>query len=787
MSALIPHTATPLARLRSQFWNILQITLLSWMIFVLNRELTEHVRSLQLIWLLEFSILGLAAGWILARSKQSGRTSALILFAIYLAWMLIRIGQLSMSLANLFSGLLASAWGVLFARHDSSFRNIAPLVEATWLEISVPFVRIFSWIAAVFKEGSAFDPLVTAILGSALIFFVAAWAAWAVWRREQPLFAFLPVGILLLFILYVTQFQTSSLVIFIMLALLLHALVSHHSRIRRWEANGTGYAEDIHSEMIWAVGALVMVFTTAAFMTSSLPVEKVLALPLKHPIKRSQQADNLAKSIGIELRPAEANPFGNLRFPGLPRAHLIKAGAQPSEETVMTIQVEGLSPIPDANGNFSVPNFYWRGSTYDVYTGAGWRTSRTELSSFRAGEANPAEPVSNARQVRQEVRLVGELEPDEENIQYAAGTPVNLDQTRQVAMRSAQDVFGVTTQTRRYISTSLVNEAQPVTLRLAGEDYPPWVLARYLELPDSVPDRVRLLAINLTSAAPTPYDRALAIEAYLRTFPYSLDVPAPPPGGEVSDFFLFDLKRGYCDYYATTMVVLSRAAGLPARLVVGYASGTYDPAKDLYQVSAADAHAWVEIFFPGHGWIIFEPTAGRPPIDHLSGSPLPQINFQITPPQLDFNLPPWLDRLSRPVLLIGIILLAGFVLLAGFLIDRWRLLHTSPPATVDALYRRFLHQARCLPFTILPSQTPYEVSAGLADWLSKLIQDHPFKDLLKPALKEISHLVELYIRTIYSPVSPGPDDQRRAVQNWNRLRWRLWLGKWLKRTRRKAV
>ena len=82
------------------------------------------------------------------------------------------------------------------------------------------------------------------------------------------------------------------------------------------------------------------------------------------------------------------------------------------------------------------------------------------------------------------------------------------------------------------------------------------------------------LAKELTANMANPYDKAKAIEAYLRTYPYSLDIKPPPPDRDVADYFLFDQKIGYCDYYATSMVVLSRAVGLPARLVIGYANGS---------------------------------------------------------------------------------------------------------------------------------------------------------------------------------------------------------------------
>ena len=78
------------------------------------------------------------------------------------------------------------------------------------------------------------------------------------------------------------------------------------------------------------------------------------------------------------------------------------------------------------------------------------------------------------------------------------------------------------------------------------------------------------------------------------------------------DYFLFDLRQGYCDYYASAMIVFARSRGLPARLAVGYASGEYDPVSDQFLVTEADAHSWPEIYFPEYGWIPFEPTAAQP-------------------------------------------------------------------------------------------------------------------------------------------------------------------------------
>ena len=103
----------------------------------------------------------------------------------------------------------------------------------------------------------------------------------------------------------------------------------------------------------------------------------------------------------------------------------------------------------------------------------------------------------------------------------------------------------------------------------------------------------------------------MAIEAALRRLPYTLDVPAPPADRELTSWFLFDLRQGYCDYFATAMVVLARLNGIPARLAVGYTMGQFDPQRGDYRVTELNAHSWPELYFPGYGWIPFEPTSAQ--------------------------------------------------------------------------------------------------------------------------------------------------------------------------------
>ena len=165
-----------------------------------------------------------------------------------------------------------------------------------------------------------------------------------------------------------------------------------------------------------------------------------------------------------------------------------------------------------------------------------------------------------------------------------------------------------------YAMVSYVSVATDDDLRQAGADYSAFITDHYLQLPPTLPQRVRDKAAELTANAPTPLDKANAVADYLRSaeFTYSQDIEAPPRDADGVDYFLFETKTGYSDYFASTMVVLMRAAGVPSRLAAGYAPGEYDAENDVRVVRDFDSHGWAQVFFPEYGWIDFEPTPQWP-------------------------------------------------------------------------------------------------------------------------------------------------------------------------------
>jgi transglutaminase-like putative cysteine protease len=188
-----------------------------------------------------------------------------------------------------------------------------------------------------------------------------------------------------------------------------------------------------------------------------------------------------------------------------------------------------------------------------------------------------------------------------------------------------------------YTVEAAVTDASISQLREAGTEYPEWVVERYLQIPSSITPRTLMLAQDITSGLDNPYDIAEAITQYLRdNIEYTDTLPERPPEQDPIDWMLFDLRQGFCNYYASAEVIMLRSLGIPARLAVGYAQGErtlgieeiLDIPEDqigreielglqtaeYYEVKQQDAHAWPEVYFPGIGWVEFEPTGNQLPI-----------------------------------------------------------------------------------------------------------------------------------------------------------------------------
>ena len=763
--------------------------------------LSDIIRGVDFTFLLLIMLLGMLVGWGAAALPMSGWLAAALGLFVGLEVVLLRVGRLGGQVFKVLQALGRLVWEigrflgqVLQEQEDiiaPGWMAFLSTLWELWQSILVLLGRAGAWLLSLPAEQTVFDPVSTALVWGFAAWLVALWAGWTVSRRSKPLAALLPAGALLANALSYTWASSTTLLSFLSATLILMAVCQHNARENRWVRVGIDFSRDLWVDLLVAASIISVVLMGAASIAPSLSIQKLIEFVEGLVESRETDTERIAQSLGLEQQPAsprEVSTFEELRVTSLPRRHLIGSGPELSEQVVMIIRTGELPPALDATLlPYPPPVYYWQSLIYDRYEGRGWVTSRADLVDYGPGQAASPLEVPYHRPLRQDVRFVEDMG----GILHVVGTLVAVDQEYTVAWRGPNDPFGGTVGGRgpveRYRADSLIPVATEEDLRNAEADYPFWLQRRYLQLPEVMTDRVLSLARDLTATEPTPYDRALAIEAYLRTFPYTLDVPYPPYNQEMVDYFLFDLQKGYCDYYATAMVVLARAAGLPARMVIGYLGSNYDVGEARYVISEADAHAWPEIYFPGYGWIPFEPTSGRPPLeralelDDLAWLGPDETAFEPLVPadsSRGLNLWPWL---------LGIVGAVG-ALLARTGIDALALRLRLPAATVAALYRRLWRHARRLGVKTCDGDTPYEFIEAFERRLEEIKEDRPGEAaLLQPAHQEARFLIELYVRQQYTPMPVERAGQGLAIATWWRLRWRLWLAWLLRKSRRERL
>ncbi len=732
--------------------------------------LASVVHSLEIGLLLLTVILGGLVGWRLAASPWPGWLSGSVAILAGVSIIMLQVGRLSETVLILLGRLLSVTWQVAHWPVDGP-PNITPLRLAL-VEfasgISILLRRLFDWLLGLTTAEPIFDPVAVALVWGLTLWAVAVWAGWTVRRRDQSLLGLLPAGALLVISMAYGAGNFAFLLLLVGLVWLLLAVVNYTARERYWEGAGIDFALDIRVEMTFTVIWLAAALAVLAHITPVLSIQQVAQTAQRLIWEEPLGAGPVARSLGLQPQPGPPTLFDKVRVGGLPRQHLLGSGPELSEQVALIVRPDEFNP--EAN-----QARYWRSLTYDRYTGRGWLTSRTEAVNYDAGEVVQPEnrdvlKTSRVLTLHQQIQLAG----DGGGLLYAAGMLVTVDQPYEVAWRRSGDAFGATIEAAAYSVVSTAPVVDEVGLRQTGSRYPRWVQQRYLILSETVPARVLALARDLTATAPTPYDRARAIEAYLRTFPYSLDLPTPPAGRDVADYFLFELRRGYCDYYATAMVVLARAAGLPARLVVGYAGGVPDPANRRFVVTEANAHAWPEIYFPGYGWIEFEPTAARPPWERPAAPFLPPpFEPESVPPAFVVTTPA-----SSTHWLWGLVVGAAGLALSGaawLAVDIWRLHRAAPATTVARLYRRLQRFGSRLALPVAAGATPFEFSDALAGRVAALTRGSRWANLLTATPADIERLAGLYVDAVYSAHAFGEAEQSQAIQIWRRLWWRLGL------------
>lgn len=260
---------------------------------------------------------------------------------------------------------------------------------------------------------------------------------------------------------------------------------------------------------------------------------------------------------------------------------------------------------------------YVRVRRYDNYLSTGWTSSNTVDSVFNPEAGNLTTDLRGREELTYTVTskiaantvlIAGEIK--------SASLPVWLQVISTRA--TGPDIVSVLPLRQlppntTYNITSWVSAATALELFQSGTDYPDSITARYLQLPDDFPGRVKELSLQLTETAQTPYEKAINVKNFLQRFTYNVVFNSPPGEVDPVDYFLFEKKAGDCTYFASAMAVMLRSVGVPARISAGYRLIEKDAAGQ-YIARTRDYHARTEVYFPEYGWIEFEATPGLPGI-----------------------------------------------------------------------------------------------------------------------------------------------------------------------------
>ncbi|MCC7352681.1 MAG: transglutaminase domain-containing protein [Anaerolineae bacterium] len=638
-------------------------------------------------------------------------------------------------------------------------------------------LRIATWTERAITGRASGDNLIFILQLAILMWWVGFVAAWAVYRQGKVWRAVIPPALVILVnIYYASQDLTGYFVLFLLSGLLLIVRTNLSRQERQWQSAQIKYDSDIGFDflrdgVVFSVLVVALAYALPNATSSSGGLGSALET-FRGPVHNVQMEwTRLFSSLNYQARGGVAVIGPTLNFGG-PR--------NLGQAIVMDVE--------------SPAGRYWRGATFDNYTSRGWISTDREVGAVDPGKAFPVLDYSLRKLVTQTVTVY----IPSGGLLFAAAQPVlaeipirveyarlNAQSEESPATGDEQTLIEVSRlisksrlrEGQSYTVVSSLTEADPQSLRNAGNNYPQGIQERYLQLPTDLAQRVRDLAAEVTKGQINAYDKVAALETYLRGFQYNEKIPAPPAGRDGVEYFLFDIKQGYCDYYASSLVVMARSLGIPARIATGYAQGEYHAELGAYRVKEADAHSWPEVYFPQYGWVEFEPTAAQPNIvrpeakDSSESEPSPA---DPTNPAFDFeqdfledlrdNLlgapgATTLESLRRgwqtAVWSGAAIALLGIAALG---ISRWQRRRVlADPTLIEQLYEQLARWSNWLGMNWRPHYTPHENA-------TVLVKAAP------EAAAPVNRITGLYVQQRWSSQPPSQADAVVAANAWERLR-----------------
>ena len=557
-----------------------------------------------------FTLLGTVVGLVLGLSNFKGPT----VFLLAVGYSIVLLP-------------LVTGWGI--------YKNIP------WAErmVSLGGRLAFSTVQ-LFTSQPVQDSTLFIVFASVVYWIISLTAGYTLMRSGSFAGAVVPAGVVLviiqLFDLRVGD-RVYSLAVYAFLCLLLLGRLTYIRRRQLWKKERVWVSAEavIDLNIIIGVAALALIVLVWAAPASGRPVTsaRIMWENLTRPWRQKQQ------DLNRTVQSLRGDQVHTLEFYG----DTLSLGrqAETGEDTYLRISA------PLING---ADRYYWRVRTYDLYRDDQWYTNYAFDEPFMPNQGS----LSLADSEGTAAEFAFTIPNQNLNLLATPPRPIWISRPSQLTFTPStggriDPLMFVANPTllagEEYVVHSNIYQPTVVQLRNAGVNYPAWVSDPYLELPPDLPPEIGRLARQITAGFESPYDKAAAITGYLRTnITYSATVGTPPHGREMLAWFLFDTKTGFCNYYASAEVVLLRSIGIPARMAVGFAQGEYEP-PNQYTVRQRDSHAWPEVYFPGNGWVEFEPTSNQAPLvrpagDNSSSGQTPTPTPQGTPPGNNSQLTP---------------------------------------------------------------------------------------------------------------------------------------------------
>lgn len=550
---------------------------------------TEELGRVQLV-----VLLGAILGFALGKSIFSGRVTfgmGLVYSVFAIPWML---------------GLLMPAGG------DWSFR------------LQLLYARLY-WTTADFIRNQPVTDSILFITTMITLYWIASLlSAYRLVRHANPWLPLLALGGMILVIEYTMELYRFTTIsggffsfLYLVFCLILMGRLYYLKSKKEWEQRGGTVELEVGYDLGRGVMVSALILALLAWNTPRLINVFAADSPAQERISRTWQSikDRISKAVNPLTSPAPmvVEGYGNNMFLG--------TGGILGDETVFTVELEGVNARPSGR-------YYWAARTYDTYlTNGQWEASTAESQEIGPDRGQLSIPRWNLRkemtfEFTSSIPLLQTLYHPSETISVSRPTVAVVGPTDEEDRVDLNTLVIDPPLESGETYTILASIAQPNirAMQRSSTEYPEWVKARYLQLPEGFSPRIADLALEVAGSEETVYDKAQAITQYLRrTITYTQTVPEPPRDRDPLEWFLFDLRSGFCNYYASAEVLMLRSLGIPARLVVGYAEGTWDPEADLFTVIGKDSHAWPEVYFPNVGWVAFEPTVSQPTVNFPSG------------------------------------------------------------------------------------------------------------------------------------------------------------------------